>query len=420
LDLAKIAGVLESQEAAVIVGPPGKGVTAIPVSWLFPSAESPGGAKADVGRRAEELFAVAVESLARPMSPVVVLMHGSPVRGFLRSKEYEALIQRLGLRGIEVVEWATVLDPEPPSTRDADPTGTRPVVYVVLNTDTTTGTPQYPGPVRAEALGKAIARVVQDGSPLLLSVTPSELPTYGQKDPTVAALPLFGLEADSGRPIIRSVLTAQGQQPVIEEPLVAVPGPTPIHGAVKNLRTLFEWTVPLRPVANWAGPKPEPLYRVEGADAWAESQWRDLWVAVQSQRGGVPTLPAPDSSRDDTQGPWTVAATCERVAPSTGKPQRMVVVGANAWFRDGVTSAQSQTVDGRSVQAYPGNAELFEACVYWLAGQDERVAPSPTARAVAVIGPLGPGTRSALRWLVLAGLPGGALVLGALWRAVRG
>ncbi|MCC6659288.1 MAG: hypothetical protein IT437_00210 [Phycisphaerales bacterium] len=423
LDLARVAAVLETQEAAIVVGPPGKGVTAIPVSWLFPPVDTPGGMRADVGRRAEDLFAVAVESLARPAAPVVVLIHGTPSRAFTQAREYQGMIQRLGLRGIDLVEWATVLDPEPPSTREADPTGKRPVVYVVLSTSPLTSHQQYTGPARVEALGHAISRIVQDGAPLLLSITPSDLPTYGQKDPTVAALPLFGLEADSARPIIRAVLTPQGRQVAVDQALVAVPGPTPVHGAVKNLRTVLEWAIPLRPAPGWAGPPPQPLYRVESnnGEAWAESQWRDLWVTMHSTRGAaLPELPTPDSSRDDTQGPWTVAATCSRVAPSTGKPQRLVVIGANDWFQDGVTEAQAQNVDGRSVRAFPGNAELLEASIYWLAGQDERVAPSPTARAVAVIGPLGPGTRSALRWLVLAGLPGGALLLGAIWRAVRG
>jgi hypothetical protein len=425
LDIARVAKVLRTAEAALVIGPPDAGLTAIPFTWLFPSTDAldaADGARADLRRKSEELFAAAIESLARPVNPIVVLLHGSPGRGFARSPEYQTLIQRLNLRGIDLVEWASVLESEPPNLTTLDPTRRRPVVYVVLNTDTTTGgsAPGQTGPERAAALGRAIRRVVDDGAPLLLSVIPSELPTYGEKDPTVAELPLFGLESDSARPLLREQTTPRGRAVGIDQTLVCADGKGPIQGAVRNLRTLFEWATPLRPIDGWADGTIQALYTVNDPATWGESQWKELWSAVQAQRGPPPNLPSRDSARDDANGPWTIAAAATRHSPRTGREQRLVAIGANGWFRDGVTTAQAAAVDGKPAPAFPGNAELLEASVYWLAGQDDRIAQSPTARAVPVIGPLDPGTRSGLRWLVLAGLPGLTLAAGILWRAVRG
>ena len=68
----------------------------------------------------------------------------------------------------------------------------------------------------------------------------------------------------------------------------------------------------------------------------------------------------------------------------------------------------------------PGNAELFEAAVLWLAGQDELIATSAGARSTAMVKPLSPGSLTALRWGLIAGLPLMTLGLGILWRLARG
>lgn len=56
-------------------------------------------------------------------------------------------------------------------------------------------------------------------------------------------------------------------------------------------------------------------------------------------------------------------------------------MGANTWFVD--DGAEAVRVDGRIVDATPGNLEL-EASVYWLVHEDELIAASP-ARAVALV-----------------------------------
>ncbi len=76
--------------------------------------------------------------------------------------------------------------------------------------------------------------------------------------------------------------------------------------------------------------------------------------------------------------------------------------------------------DGRVVPVNPGNAELFEAAVLWLAGEDELVAQSAGARATPLVGDIAPGRLAAVRWALVAGLPLATLILGIAWRVTRG
>jgi len=113
-----------------------------------------------------------------------------------------------------------------------------------------------------------------------------------------------------------------------------------------------------------------------------------------------------------------LGAAAERLT-ADGNTQRLVAIGSNTWFSDPILKDLAE-VDGRPVPANPGNAELFEAAVSWLAGQDDLIAQSPTARAVPLIGPLSGGTRTALRLLAIVGLPVLVLLAGLIWRMLRG
>jgi hypothetical protein len=97
-----------------------------------------------------------------------------------------------------------------------------------------------------------------------------------------------------------------------------------------------------------------------------------------------------------------------------------VVVGSNTWFRDDIADA-AEMVDNRVRLINPGNSELFESSVYWLARQDQSIGASPEASAVPVIpSDLSTGALSAIRWMLIAGLPVVILLAGAVWRVVRG
>jgi hypothetical protein len=191
-------------------------------------------------------------------------------------------------------------------------------------------------------------------------------------------------------------------------------------GALRGLPTRLEWPIAIRQAAD-SGTKTRlwPLYRIEDKSVWGESQWLTYWQARGYDPSQIPAKPAPDAERDDRSGSWLVAAAVERDVPGLEDPQRLVVVGSNTWFTDRIAQ-ERVLVDGRPAASNPGNAELFEAAVYWLSGQDTMIAQSATARAAPLIGTLDPGVLLGLKWAAIAGLPGLVLLVGAVWRLARG
>ena len=420
LDISRIARILQGSSAALLIGPPEVGVTGIDLAALLPSSaaiNASGGG--DLGRNAEELIATALASLAQPVKPIVVLVHGQPRGYFDRNKIFESMFQRFALRGIDVVMWEAAVNPDPPSTARLNPTGARPVVYLCFNADSPSGGPQgQTGPERAAKLGKALNTIVDSGKPLLLSMFPSTLPTYGEPDPTVSFLPKFGLKADSARPLLHEVLKPTGREVQAYQVVRALEVDQPIARAIRGLPTRLQWPIPMK-LADGSGAKVTKLFEVTDASTWGESQWLGFLQVPIEQHPNVPNPPSPDSDKDDRAGPWILAAAAERTLPGEAKPQRLVAIGSNTWFTDLILRDVVE-VDGRPAAANPGNAELLEASISWLAGQDDLIAQSPTARAVPLIGPLSGNTRTALRLLAIVGLPGGVLLAGLLWRMLRG
>jgi hypothetical protein len=430
IDLLRIARTLQATTAALVIAP--SGVTAIDISRLLPSTAAidatggSSGARADLGRNAEELIATALASVSQPIHPIVVFVHGQAIRGILQSPNFAGLLDRLALRGIDAAEWAPCLDADPPPLTQADPTGKRPVVYLFLSTDTSQSSPGrgQSGPERAAKLGKAVSTLIDAGKPVLLSLNPSTLPTVGEADPIAAPLALLGLWADTGRPLLKERFTPEGRHVDVAQSLVAEDIDHPIARAVRGLPMFLEWPIAIRPgagpnkPAEVRGATNTPLYVINDPATWGESQWLSYWQVRAQDRDLAQNKPSKDSKLDDPTGPWPVAVAATRPAPQGGT-QRLVAVGSNTWYSDRIAQNRA-LIDGRPVLTNPGNSELFEACVYWLAGQDDMIATSPTARAVPLIAPLGGGTLLALRWAAILGLPGLVLLTGALWRFWRG
>ncbi len=70
----------------------------------------------------------------------------------------------------------------------------------------------------------------------------------------------------------------------------------------------------------------------------------------------------------------------------------------------------------RVALANPGNYELLLSSVAWLAQMDELIAPSPISQQVARLDGITAAVLRVWWWGVLAGMPGGCLLLGvAVW-----
>jgi len=411
----RVAGALESAEALLAIGPPGGGIAAVDAASLLAPSES--AVRADTRARAQELVAGALAALVEPARPVVVIVHGEATRFTRTLPVFTHAIERLERRGIDVLEWAPVLEQDPPHVTDRDRIGQRPVVYVVISPDSSASsrTPaDKPGAERAATLGRALERLADDGMPILLSLNPSVMPTYGQPDPVASVLARFGLEALSGTPILRDEALPTGRVVLTDHLVIPTGGEHPIAAAVRNLGVALVWPVALRRTEAGESATVTELMRLDAErGAWRESQWLRLWQTPRAQRPYLPDPPVFDEARDHRDGPWLVAAACER------GPLRLVAIGSNNWHVDQV-AFERREAEGRLVPAFPGNAELLEASIWWLAGQESLIARSAEARSTPRIRPLTERDLLALRWGLAAGLPLLVLLLGAVWRGVRG
>lgn len=446
-DLLRITRVLETGQAALVIGPPEVGVAAIDLDALFPPGsllDAKGTTRTDLRRRAEELFAAGLGSIISKRRPIVMLVHGEVAPLLPQEKLFAALLERLRLRGIDVVEWPVALQDSPPTMLEVDPEArnpekARPIIAVFLAPDSSAAPGRggiASGPERAERVGNAARMLAERGDNILLCMNPSVLPGQGGVDPVVGVLTRFGLAAETGRPLVRESVSTRGRAIETVQYLQAreemVMGSAPINGAVRGLPTAFSWPIALfeRPVDDKARITLQPLYTIDsGTSIWSESEWLRLWQTPPESRAMLrdEDLPKMDPARDSvwpegrataTPQRWLLAAAVQR-SELGKKPQRAVVVGSNSWFIDNV-SQNAVMVDGRPTLRNPGNMELFEASVLWLAEQDSLIAQSPSALAVPMISPIEEETLTRLRLAMILGLPMGVLLLGMLYRMVRG
>ncbi|MEA5557619.1 hypothetical protein [Nodularia spumigena] len=424
----RVARAIESDRAILLLGErEGALVGLDPDSLLAPVGVS----NADLRRRNEELLATALASLTIPSSPIVVLMHAENPGLLARANLYQQLTDRLGSRGVDVVLWPLAISTSEPPLREIDPDRLRPVVYIVLSTDSAAqgrSGSLLPGPERVERLGNALKSLVERGESVLLSVSPSLIPTTGAPDPMVAFLEPLGLRAQTARPLISERLTPGGR--VVTTPIAitsvgdgdAMAKAHPIAQAVRGLPTFMAWPIRLvlDPNAIPQGATISPLYTHTHAFMWGESQWIGLWqIPLEAQANAAPA-PARDD-RDEViapDEPVVLAAAVERRL--SDRVQRLIVVGTHSygqfgWFADPITQDQT-VIDGRSVAAHPGNFELLDASISYLAGHDELIAQSPGAQSAPLIGQLAPERLSLIRFLLVIGMPLGVLLGGLLFR----
>ena len=428
LPLIDAARALQTGQSLLVVGPPDRGVSAIDLQDLLPMTDAleRAGVTAAVivGQRAEQLVFTALGSLARPDRPIVVLVHAEVSQGVLQS---EGLVgemrRRLAARGIDVVEWSAAQEAAPPDTAELDPAGVRPVVFVTLSPDSTTGSggsPEQAGAARSQALGRAVSGLLAAGRPLLLGANPSIFPTYGDPDPVTRAAQAWGVSVLSGRPLLGERADARQRRVLTEQRVVPAGSPHPIAQAASGLPVLLPWAVGID-VTPVDGVQTQALLTLDGGDAvWAESSWLRLWQTPRAQREVMEAPPTFDPAQDERRDTWTVGVAAQRVDAAAGRTARLVVIGSNGWMFDPIAARRGALVDGRAPLAFPGNAELFEAAVLWLAGQDELIAPSGEARPVALVKPLTAGQLSVLRWVLIAGLPALILCGGVAHRVLRG
>lgn len=468
-----VRGILESADAVLVLSE-GRS-TAIAFSSLFPSTDridGAGGSARELRFVGEELIATAIASLDRPTTPIVVLTHNLSGRlldeaGAAASAQARsvigAMLDRLRLRGVTLAEWPAGLRASRPSLaslmrtppfvdgRDARPTQSqtgaartwdRPVVWLCFGTEGASSE----AAARFDAYSQAVQSLIDGGESMLISLAPSSRPASGADDPIARSLRSVGVLADTGRPLVRRIQFAAGPGYDLSYTFQSGVSGTPIAEALSALPTLLTWLTPVRAVNSEPHDRDPwritPILQIEsGDDVWAEGEWRGFASAPDDQPWASPTPITPDPRFDDVAGPWPIAVAVEATGAITrtadpgdtlhgdpGHPdelaqpemfnnsrQRFVIVGSPGWFFDRL-AARMTTIEGRSVQATPGNLSLLEASIYWLALQDDMIAPGAVTSDTPRIAAMSDATLAALRWTIILALPAGTLILGAALR----
>lgn len=453
--LESVVHVVSSSSAVLVIGPPpsndasagaggsasgsaggavgsaaGGGLTAVDLTTLLPPRvrELEGAVQPDLRFRAEELLTGALASLSMPNAPIVCITHGAPSSTRLNADSplIEALVTRLRLRGIDVIEWPAADVDEPIGRNAVDPEGRRPVVYAVVPINAMAGAE---GATRSAKLNKAVAGLVESRQSVLLSLNPSNLPAMGQPDPAVDFLASYGIKPATGHPLLRRQPTQTGGFVTPDLFILRTEQGHPVAEAAQSLRTYLAWALPIgidASAGRSSGTEVWPLMVVpDDGTVWGEADWLGFRQTPADQRASLVNPPTPESVRDDKNGPWTVAVAGEHcgvrdpTSKLTARCGRLIVVGSNRWFFDEFTQV-GELIDAQMVARNPGNLEFFEAAVYWLSGQDNLIARSADAQAAALIPDLSDGTQITLRWVLIAGLPVIVLLIGVLYRVARG
>ncbi|MBL8746306.1 MAG: Gldg family protein [Phycisphaerae bacterium] len=444
-----ISRVLQQTSAVLVTS--ASGTIALDFATLFPSSAMLDPNRTDARDTlfvGEQMISTALGALTQPVAPIAVFVHAQTVNLLDERGEptppalgaFRRLFDRLRLTRTTPAEWAVASQPLPPSLASIDPQGNRPVVWIVLGAPARSSADSRQSGLadrnsRVAGLGAALKSLVEAGEQLLVCIEPSDLPSIGEPDPIAAALAPLGFTIDSARPILRREPSPQGMMTWTHHSIASANTAQPIGRAVDGLRLVLPWatSIELRAVP---GVNAAPIVTLPRDDhLWGESQWmllRDL-VGRGLARPLAPLLlaesPTVDPQRDaPSRGDLVVAAAAERIRSETlpapraaqaTSPQRCVVVASPEWLHDAFTQA-SEDVAGRRVLLFPGNLELFDAALAWLAGRDDQIAPGPQSRDVPRIKPIPESALRALRVLLIAGLPALPLILAALLRLLRG
>ncbi|MFG0251800.1 MAG: Gldg family protein [Phycisphaerales bacterium JB038] len=384
LELSEIVRAMQAESYLLILG--AEHATALPLTSLFPDAGS--GERQFAGEQAIE---VVMASLTMTEPPLVFFLHAEKQSLFGPGSLLIGAAQRLAGQRIRLAEWGVALSAEPPQVPFPD----APVIYLVLPTADATSE----GMERQANLAATVAELVSQGESILYHVQPSSLAVAGPEDVSLAPLAPFGVSADTGRHLLSR--TFAGSDTWRTQPDVALESYPEAHligRALADLPTRFYQVAPLVLTAPPQRVTQAILIEADarGGEVWAESDWAaGQWQTAE-----------PGGPRDDMAGPWPLALALERTLAGVTEPQRLVVIGASpAWLSDEVTAQKA----GEAL-ANPGNIELLEASVYWLAGLDALVAPGSGATEVARLSSDAPTTF--VGYLTILGLPVLTLAVG--------
>jgi len=412
LELTTIARELARGEAAVITG--NHRAAVIPAWQLFPRSQRSnreGTVTFDERFRGEQILSSTIRSLVVERMPLVVFVHSrgdSVLRRSGDGKDVFGSASILQSSRYVVTEW------RPERVERPQPASGQPAVWIVLPPAPGEGGANPAVKSKEELLLIERARLLlEGGEPVLLSLYPSILHKLRQPDPWQELAQSLDFDADTARVIFEAATAADGRRVVSQHlELLDLPSAHPIARAVHGQRLGFVLPVPVNSGSSdfsrhWSIAEVAPA-----ANRWLEEEW------VTAVAGGATEMePQPEQA---LQQPVPVVAASERRHPlEQSVAQRIIVVGSGSWMLTGVADYWHELGGERIALQFPGNYELLQASVAWLAGMDDLIAQSPTSQQVERLEGLNDRNRTLWWWIIMAGLPGAALVMGIMVWIVR-
>jgi len=406
LELTSISRELTRGQAAIVTSDDRAAV--IPAAQLLPGnirTTREGGITFDQRFRGEQIISSTIQSLLVDVMPMVVFVHAQP-QSMLKRRE--SGVDLFGVSTIleasryDVREWIVGQDEGP------EPAEGQPAVYIVVPPPFVErlASSAFEPSKEELALVETARRLIQGGESVLLSFYPSTMHKFRQPDPWQGLMSEFELEADTSQLIMEASVGATGEEvKTTSLQFAELPVEHAIARAVSGQQLLLPLAVPIEIAGNpptgvrrWALAKAAPA-----ANRWLEPDW------TQGQsRLDDPT----EEQRFERPIPVVVAAA--RPRPIETGEQRLVAVGSGQWLHSQVADRTISLGGERKALLFPGNIELLQASVAWLAGMDELIAQSPTAQQVSRLDGVSEAVHTRWQWLALAGLPGACLGFGIL------
>lgn len=364
----------------------------------------------------EQRISTALVSLTSPTKPKVVFVRpgGPPLTTsetpFDQGGPLSQIAQRLREYNFQVMEkdlsgqWAMQSQmrgrPAEPEPSDQD---IKDAVWVVLS--------YMPAMTQAgpNPLGPKVAEHLQQGGSALILFTP-------QADNLEPALKDWGITVHTDIIAVHEAIKndAPGADPLeqaLRVPFIFVIKQYGRHLLTQPLQSLESLLIPLLVVQSNSveGHAVTPILPVPtDIKSWGES---DLQTVLQN--GSVQfNPPKPGETGGDIPPPIFGGAVSEK--PGGG---RVVALGSLEFVTNQMLNIPDQDLlrKGIVVSRFPGNAELFQNCIFWLSKMDSMIAISPTAMEVSRIRPMSAAALTAWRVGVLTvGLPALVIIAGIL------
>lgn len=402
----------------LVMGPGDMRVLSFDEVWPLPQNSRVFNADEAPRRRfaGEQRISTALVSLTSPNKPKVVFVRpgGPPLTTsetpFEQGGPLSQIAERLREYNFQVMEkdlsgqWAMQsqmrgrpAEPEPTDEQIKD------AVWVVLSYMPAM-TQMGPNP-----LGVRVAEHLKQGGSALILYTP-------QSDNLESALKDWGISVQTQIIAVHEAIkgAAGGTDPVeqaLRVPFIFVIKQYGDHALTRPLQSLESLLVPMMVVQTHPaeGHTVTPILPVPtDLKTWGES---DMQAVLQNEPVQF-NPPKPGETGGDIPPPIFGGAVSEK--PGGG---RVVALGSLEFVTNQMLNIPDQDLlrKGIVVSRFPGNAELFQNCIFWLSKMETMIAISPTAMEVSRIRPMSAAALTAWRVGVLTvGLPALVILAGVM------